>query len=166
SEYQLPDVTAFTAGASGAALPVEIADPAACPRYTSVSISGVRVGESPDWLKGRLHAVGVRPINNVVDVTNYVLHDLGQPLHAFDADTISGGTVIVRKAREGAVFATLDGVERKLDTEDLMICDAHKPLCIAGVFGGMHSGVTENTANVFLESAYFNSVSVRKTSKR
>ncbi|WP_257659001.1 phenylalanine--tRNA ligase subunit beta [Parapedobacter lycopersici] len=166
SKYQLPDVTAFTAGTSGAVFPVEVADPIGCPRYTSVSISGVQVGESPDWLKGRLHAIGVRPINNVVDITNYVLHDLGQPLHAFDADTISGGKVVVRKAKAGEVFATLDGVERKLDSEDLMICDADKPLCIAGVFGGMHSGVTENTTNVFLESAYFNSVSVRKTSKR
>lgn len=166
SEYRMPDVSAFAEGAADAAFPVTVIDEAACPRYSSVSIAGVQVAESPDWLKERLNAIGVRPINNVVDATNYVLHELGQPLHAFDADTISGGKVVVRKAKKGEVFVTLDGVERKLDEEDLMICDAEKPLCIAGVFGGIHSGVTQQTKRVFLESAYFNPVSVRKTSKR
>lgn len=166
SEYQLPDVSAFNAPSGGDAFPVEVADLAACPRYSSVSLSGVKVGESPDWLKERLNAIGVRPINNVVDATNYVLHELGQPLHAFDADAISGSRVVVRKANAGETFTTLDGVERKLNEEDLMICDVEKPLCIAGVFGGMHSGVTKNTTRVFLESAYFNPVSVRKTAKR
>src|SRR5690606_14080354 len=166
SEYRMPDVSAFAEGAADAAFPVTVIDEAACPRYSSVSIAGIQVAESPNWLKERLNAIGVRPINNVVDATNYVLHELGQPLHAFAADTISGGKVVVRKAKKGEVFVTLDGVERKLDEEDLMICDAEKPLCIAGVFGGIHSGVTQQTKRVFLESAYFNPVSVRKTSKR
>ncbi|WP_257670376.1 phenylalanine--tRNA ligase subunit beta [Parapedobacter tibetensis] len=164
--HRLPDVSAFKEVSEGHALAVVVEDTIACPRYSSVSISGVQVGESPKWLKERLSAIGVRPINNVVDITNYVLHGLGQPLHAFDSDTLSGGKVVVRPARAGESFITLDGVERKLHIEDLMICDAEKPLCIAGVFGGVHSGVTETTTNVFLESAYFNPVSVRKTSKR
>ncbi|SEL84640.1 phenylalanine--tRNA ligase subunit beta [Parapedobacter koreensis] len=166
SEYRLPAITAFVEDNSTEALPVEVEDKDACPRYSSVSIHGVRVGESPEWLKERLQAIGVRPINNVVDVTNYVLHELGQPLHAFDASRLSGNKVVVRHAKAGESFVTLDGVTRTLHAEDLMICDADKPLCIAGVFGGIHSGVTENTTNIFLESAYFNAVSVRKTSKR
>ena len=165
-EYQLPDVTAFQENNEGSALPVVVEDPDACLRYSSVNISGVQVGESPKWLKERLTAIRVRPINNVVDATNYVLHELGQPLHAFDTATLSGGKVVVRAAKPGELFVTLDGVERKLHPEDLMICDAEKPICIAGVFGGVHSGVTEQTTNVFLESACFNSVSIRKTSKR
>ncbi|SFC79738.1 phenylalanyl-tRNA synthetase beta chain [Parapedobacter composti] len=163
--YRLPDVSAFKEG-PGAAVPVAVETTDACPRYSSLSITGVQVGDSPDWLKERLNAIGVRPINNVVDVTNYVLHELGQPLHAFDADVLSGGRIVVRKAKEGEPFTTLDGVERRLHPEDLMICDAEKPLCIAGVFGGIASGVTEGTTNVFLESAYFQAVSVRKTAKR
>ena len=166
SGYQLPDVSHFVAGSERPALPVAVENTTACPRYSSLSISGVHVGESPKWLKERLKAIGVRPINNVVDVTNYVLHELGQPLHAFDADKLSGSSVVVRSAKPGELFVTLDGVERKLHPEDLMICDAEKPLCIAGVFGGMHSGVTAQTSTVFLESAYFNPVSVRKTAKR
>ncbi|WP_353128840.1 phenylalanine--tRNA ligase subunit beta [Parapedobacter pyrenivorans] len=165
SGYVMPDVTAFVAG-NDPALPVTVTDSEACPRYSSLTIDGITVSESPDWLKGRLQAIGVRPINSVVDVTNYVLHELGQPLHAFDADTLAGGQVVVRQAEPDELFVTLDGVERKLHREDLMICDAEKPLCIAGVFGGMHSGVTERTTRVFLESAYFHPVSVRKTSKR
>ncbi|MFC3199778.1 phenylalanine--tRNA ligase subunit beta [Parapedobacter deserti] len=164
-EHRLPDISAFEEG-HGKPVPVVIEAVDACPRYSSISITGVRVGDSPDWLKERLNAIGIRPINNVVDVTNYVLHELGQPLHAFDADKLAGGQVIVRAAKPGELFVTLDGVERKLHIEDLMICDADKPLCIAGVFGGIHSGVTEQTTEVFLESAYFNPVSVRKTSKR
>ena len=165
SEYQLPDVAAFTPG-SEAPFPVTVEDAEVCPRYSSLSITGVQVGESPQWLTDRLKAIGVRPINNVVDVTNYVLHELGQPLHAFDASKLAGGKVVVRQARSGEPFVTLDGVERTLHEEDLMICDAEKPLCIAGVFGGMHSGVSDQTTDVFLESAYFHPVSVRKTAKR
>ncbi len=163
--YALPDVLAFAPG-SDEALPVSVTDTDACPRYSSVTIRGVQVGESPKWLRERLQAIGVRPINNVVDVTNYVLHELGQPLHAFDAAQLAGGRVVVRRAQPGESFVTLDGVQRTLDADDLMICDAEKPLCIAGVFGGLHSGVTEQTHDIFLESAYFHPVSVRKTSKR
>jgi len=143
---------------------VESADDA--PRYSGVSIKNIKVGESPEWLRNKLNAIGVRSINNIVDVTNYILHDLGQPLHAFDQDKISGNQVIVRKAKEGELFKTLDGVERKLFSDDLIIADSEKPMCIAGVFGGEYSGVTEGTTSIFLESAYFNPVTVRKTSKR
>lgn len=136
------------------------------PRYSGINFKNIKVAESPEWLRNKLAAIGVRSINNIVDVTNYILHDLGQPLHAFDQDKISGNQVIVRKAKEGELFTTLDGVERKLSSEDLVIADAEKPMCIAGVFGGEHSGVTEGTTSIFLESAYFNPVSVRKTSKR
>lgn len=136
------------------------------PRYSGVNIKNIKVGESPEWLRNKLKAIGVRSINNIVDVTNYILHDLGQPLHAFDQDKIAGNKVIVRKAKEGESFKTLDGVERKLSSEDLVIADAEKPMCIAGVFGGEYSGVTESSTSIFLESAYFNPVSVRKTSKR
>jgi len=163
--YELPDISGFAPGDADA-LPVSVVDAMACPRYSSLSIQGVQVGESPQWLSDRLKAIGVRPINNVVDVTNYVLHELGQPLHAFDAGKLSGGQVVVRRACQGEPFVTLDGVERTLHEEDLMICDAEKPLCIAGVFGGMHSGVTDTTTAVFLESAYFHPVSIRKTAKR
>ena len=138
----------------------------ASPRYSGVTISGVEVKESPKWLKERLAVIGIRTINNIVDATNYVLHDLGQPLHAFDADAIAGNTVIVKNCAEGTLFKTLDDVERKLSADDLMICDAEKPMCIAGVFGGANSGVKATTKNIFLESAYFNAVSVRKTAKR
>ncbi|WP_276089929.1 phenylalanine--tRNA ligase subunit beta [Pedobacter sp. JY14-1] len=165
-QVQMPDLSDFNAGADGLALGVSVEDTLACPRYSSLTISGVEVKASPDWLQDKLKVIGIRPINNVVDVTNYVLHDLGQPLHAFDADQISGGKIIVKKCEEGTPFITLDGVERKLSGDDLMICDAEGPVCIAGVFGGKRSGVTESTVNVFLESAYFNAVSVRKTAKR
>ena len=136
------------------------------PRYCGVTISGITVKESPTWLQNRLKAIGLSPINNIVDATNYVLHDLGQPLHAFDAAKISGNKVIVKTLKKGTKFTTLDEVERELHQDDLMICDAEKPMCIAGVFGGIHSGVTEGTTSIFLESAYFNPVSVRKTAKR
>lgn len=164
-DYHMPDLSAFQAG-TAAPLPVTVEDAAACPRYTSITISDVKVGDSPQWLRERLSAIGVRPINNVVDATNYVLHELGQPLHAFDADRLAGDRVIVRRAKVDEPFVTLDGVSRKLHPEDLVICDTEKPLCIAGVFGGMDSGVTEHTTRVFLESAYFHPVSVRKTAKR
>ncbi|WP_113638742.1 phenylalanine--tRNA ligase subunit beta [Nubsella zeaxanthinifaciens] len=166
SNYELPDVSAFKIDNEKLKVEVQVEAADACPRYSSVSISGVTVKPSPDWLTAKLKVIGVRPINNVVDVTNYVLHELGQPLHAFDADQIAGKKIIVKKCAEGTPFVTLDEVERKLSAEDLMICDAEKPLCIAGVFGGIGSGVTDQTTNIFLESAYFNAVSVRKTSKR
>ncbi len=142
-----------------------------CPRYSGLTIRNVKVGESPDWLKDKLRTIGLRPINNIVDITNFVLMEVGQPLHAFDADRIAGGKVVVRCLDEGTPFVTLDGVERKLDGRDLMICNAGQggnpePMCIAGVFGGQQSGVTMQTRNIFIESAYFNPVSIRKTSKR
>ncbi len=150
------------------ALPIEVVveNAQACPRYTGVSIKGVTIHESPDWLKKALNTVGIRPINNVVDVTNFVLHEMGQALHSFDADKIKGGKVIVKNATEGQKFVTLDGVERTLSAADLMICNAEDPMCIAGVFGGQDSGITEATTNVFLESAYFDPVSIRKTARR
>jgi phenylalanyl-tRNA synthetase beta chain len=144
---------------------VEIQDTEACPRYAGLLIENVKVQDSPDWLKNRIKAIGLNPINNIVDATNYVLHHLGQPLHAFDADKIAGKTIIVRKVAKDTSFVTLDGTERKLSEHDLMICDAEKPLAIAGVFGGLDSGVTGTTKNIFIESAYFHPDSVRKTSQ-
>ncbi|MDR2802282.1 MAG: phenylalanine--tRNA ligase subunit beta [Prevotellaceae bacterium] len=145
---------------------VVVENPAACPRYTGLTICGVAVQPSPEWMQQRLAAIGVRPINNVVDITNYVLHEIGQPLHAFDADTIDGGEVIVKTCAEGTKFVTLDGIERTLGAQDLMICNARRPMCIAGVFGGLENGVTEKTKNIFLESAYFHPVWIRKTARR
>ncbi|UKT62395.1 phenylalanine--tRNA ligase subunit beta [Pedobacter mucosus] len=166
STYQLPDLAGFKIDNENLVIDVNVEDQEACPRYSSLTISGVKVAESPDWLKDKLKVIGIRPINNVVDITNFVLHSLGQPLHAFDADKITGGKVFVKKVAEGTPFTTLDGIERKLNADDLMICSAKEPMCIAGVFGGKTSGVDLETKNIFLESAYFNSVSVRKTSKR
>ncbi len=136
------------------------------PRYCGVTISGIKVTESPQWLQSRLKAIGLTPINNIVDITNYVLHELGQPLHAFDSSKISGDKVVVKTVKKGTKFTTLDGLERELHEDDLMICDIEKPMCIAGVFGGIDSGVTDVTESIFLESAYFNPVSIRKTAKR
>ncbi|TCK83680.1 phenylalanine--tRNA ligase subunit beta [Albibacterium bauzanense] len=164
-DFKLPDVSAVGFDDSQNEVKVSIEDEAACPRYTSLTIKGITVKESPEWLKNRLLAIGVRPINNIVDITNYVLHELGQPLHAFDADQIVGKQIIVKTLPEGTSFITLDEIERKLSSNDLMICDTEKALCIAGVFGGLSSGIKESTTSVFLESAYFNAVSVRKTSK-
>jgi len=161
-----PDVSAFKVDNTNRTIKVVVENEQAAPRYSGVSISGVEVKESPKWLKERLAVIGIRSINNIVDATNYVLHDLGQPLHAFDADEIAGDTVIVKNCPEGTLFKTLDDVERKLSADDLMICDAEKPICIAGVFGGIGSGVKAATKNIFLESAWFNAVAVRKTSKR
>ncbi len=161
----IPDVSAFAEG-DGDAIPVEVTAADGSPRYTGTTIKGVKVAASPDWMQKKLLSIGLRPINNVVDITNFVLHETGQPLHAFDAAKIEGGKVIVRRAEEGEKFVTLDGVERTLSSADLMIANASKPMCIAGVFGGEESGVTENTVDVFLESAYFNPVSIRKSSKR
>lgn len=137
-----------------------------CPRYTGINISGVTIGESPEWLKNRLKAIGQNPINNVVDITNYVQHEIGQPLHAFDADKITGKQVIIRNLPQKSKFITLDDAERELSSRDLMICNAEEGMCIAGVFGGAKSGVTSSTKNIFLESAYFNPVTIRKTAKR
>ncbi|CCH51271.1 phenylalanyl-tRNA synthetase, beta subunit [Fibrisoma limi BUZ 3] len=165
-----PSVDAFAVQNQDLTLDVRVEAPEACPRYTGLTISGLSVGESPDWLKQRLLSIGLNPINNVVDVTNFVCHDLGQPLHAFDADKITGGQVIVKTLPEGTPFVTLDGVERKLTATDLMICNgaaepAEAAMCIAGVFGGQTSGVTTATTRIFLESAYFSPTSVRKTAQ-
>ena len=139
---------------------------ALAPRYCGVTINGLRVAESPTWIQNRLRAIGLSPINNIVDITNYVLHELGQPLHAFDLAKITGQEVHVKTLKTGTKFTTLDGIERELHEEDLMICDSEKPMCIAGVFGGEYSGVNEHTTSIFLESAYFNPISIRKTAKR
>lgn len=162
----LPDVSAFKPDNHELEIPVEVLNPEACPRYMGVTLTGATVSESPDWLKNRLKAIGLRPINNVVDITNYVLHETGQPLHAFDAAAIKGNKVVVRKLQEGTAFVTLDEVERKLSSEDLMICDTESPMCIGGVFGGLDSGVTETTRDIFLESAWFDPVHIRKTARR
>ncbi|GAB3971784.1 phenylalanine--tRNA ligase subunit beta [Spirosoma terrae] len=161
----MPSVDGFSVDNQDRTLNVRVDDVVACPRYTGLTISGLTVQESPDWLKQRLLSIGLNPINNVVDVTNFVCHDLGQPLHAFDADKIAGNEIIVQTLPEGTPFVTLDGVERKLTATDLMICDAEKPMCIAGVFGGQNSGVTSHTTSIFLESAYFSPASVRKTAQ-
>jgi len=161
----LPDISSFNIDELSNNIDIQVDDLQACPRYSGLTIEGVTVGESPDWLKNRLLSVGLRPINNIVDITNYVLLETGHPLHAFDADKIDGRKIIVKKMPAGTEFQTLDGVIRKLNSEDLMICNTEKPMCIAGVFGGIHSGVTSNTQNIFIESAYFNPTFVRKTSK-
>jgi phenylalanyl-tRNA synthetase beta chain len=166
TELQRPDLSAFKVENESLTIAVAVEDELACPRYSSVTITGVTVKRSPEWLQDKLKVIGIRPINNIVDITNYVLHDLGQPLHAFDADQIKGAQVIVKKCSEGTPFVTLDGVERKLSADDLMICNAEEPMTIAGVYGGKNSGVSEQTTNIFLESAYFNAVSIRKTAKR
>ncbi len=145
---------------------VIIENPSDCPRYSGITISGVSIGESPEWLKNKLRAIGLNPINNVVDITNYVQHEIGQPLHAFDADKIDGKKVIIRNLPDKSKFITLDGIERTLSSRDLMICNVNEGMCIAGVFGGIKSGVTESTKNIFLESAYFNPVTIRKTARR
>ena len=161
-----PSVEAFKVDSNNLPIEVVVENVQACPRYTGVSIMGVTIKESPDWLKKALSTIGIRPINNVVDVTNFVLHEMGQALHSFDADKIKGNKVVVKNATEGQKFVTLDGVERTLSAADLMICNAEEPMCIAGVFGGQESGITDQTTNVFLESAYFDPVSIRKTARR
>lgn len=161
----LPSVDAFTVDNTTRTFEVRVEDQAACPRYTGLSLTGLTVSESPDWLKQRLLSIGLNPINNIVDITNFVCYDLGQPLHAFDAGKIAGNAVVVKTLPEGTPFVTLDGVERKLTATDLMICDAEKPMCIAGVFGGQYSGVSDQTTSIFLESAYFSPTSVRKTAQ-
>ena len=161
-----PSVEDFKVDNNELPIAIRIDAPDACPRYTGVSIKGITIKESPEWLKNALSTIGVRPINNIVDVTNFVLHECGQALHAFDADKIKGQQIIVRRAAQGEKFVTLDGIEREMNENDLMIANAEQAMCIAGVFGGLESGITEQTTNVFLESAYFDSVSIRKTSRR
>ena len=161
-----PSVDAFATENHDLDIDVTVENAEACPRYSGVTVKGVTVKESPDWLKKRLTAIGLRPINKVVDVTNYIVHAFGQPMHCFDADQIKGRHVIVKTLPEGTPFVTLDGVERKLGGRDLMICNAEEPMCIAGVFGGLASGSTEQTKDVFLESAYFHPTWVRKTARR
>lgn len=165
-ELITPSVSSFHVDARSLKIDVDVQDKEKAPRYCGVTISGIKVETSPKWLQDRLKSIGLAPINNVVDITNYVLHDLGQPLHAFDANKIVGNKIEVKTCTTGTKFTTLDDIERELHEDDLMICDTEKPLCIAGVFGGLNSGVTENTSNIFLESAYFNPITVRKTAKR
>ncbi|MGM9507286.1 phenylalanine--tRNA ligase subunit beta [Larkinella sp. GY13] len=162
---QWPSVDAFKIDNQNLPISVSVESPEGAPRYAGLTIDGLTVGESPDWLKQRLRAIGLNPINNIVDVTNYVCHELGQPLHAFDADQITGNQVIVKTVAEGTPFVTLDGIERKLSANDLMICNASEPMCIAGVFGGQQSGVKAQTTRIFLESAYFSPAWIRKTSQ-
>lgn len=161
-----PSVDAFKIDDEVPAIEVVVENKEACLRYSGITIKNVTVKESPEWLQNRLKVIGLRPINNVVDITNYILHGVGQPLHSFDADKIKGNKVVVRSATEGAKFVTLDGVERTLTDRDLMICNVEGPMCIAGVFGGLDSGVTEQTKNVFLESATFHPTWIRKTARR
>lgn len=161
-----PAVDSFRTDRTDGGIPVEVEAEDACIRYSGLTIRGVKVAESPQWLKDRLSTVGLRPINNIVDITNYILHGIGQPMHCFDLAHIKGDKVVVRKAADGTPFTTLDGVERKLDGRDLMICNADEPMCIAGVFGGLDSGVTDATTDIFLESACFHPTSVRKTARR
>lgn len=163
---QRTSVSEFNPDNNSRKIDVEVTAIEKAPRYLGLTISNVKIEASPEWLQNSLRAIGLTPKNNVVDITNFVLHELGQPLHAFDADKIDGNKVIVRTAKDGEKFVTLDSVERTLNCEDLMICDSSKPMCIAGVLGGLDSSVTDKTVNIFLESAYFNSVSIRKTAKR
>ncbi len=164
-KFAYPDVSAFKDGEGEGAIPVEVRDFEGAPEYEGITIEGVKVGPSPEWLQKKLFAIGLHPINNIVDISNFVLFEVGQPLHTFDADEITGGKVIVRRAEEGEKIVTLDGVERTLHANDMVIANADGPMCIAGVFGGEKSGVTEKTVNVFVESAYFDPHSIRKTSK-
>lgn len=163
-ELVRPDVSAFREG-EGEGIPVEVPNPDGAPRYMGLTIKGVKAGPSPKWMQERLMAIGLHPINNIVDVSNFVLFELGQPLHTFDADKVKGEKVIVRRATEGEKIVTLDGTERSLHANDMVIANEEGPMCIAGVFGGKESGVSDSTTNVFLESAYFDPGSIRKTSK-
>ena len=161
---ELPSVEAFREGA-GEGLDIEVRDASGAPRYSGITIKGVKVGESPEWLQKKLASMGSKPVNNIVDISNFVLFELGQPLHTFDADKVKGGKLIVRRALQDEPIRTLDGVDRKLNASDMVIANAEGPMCIAGVFGGEDSGVTADTVNVFIESAYFDPGSIRKTAK-
>ena len=165
-QVKMPDVSAFAPDNHDLNVKIRVENPEAAPRYAGVTVTGCKIGPSPEWMQNCLRAAGINPKNNLVDITNFVLFELGQPLHAFDAAKIEGGEVVVRTCAEGTPFVTLDGVERKLTDKDLMICSAERPMCIAGVFGGLDSGVSDTTTDVFIESAYFNPVWVRKTAKR
>ena len=165
-QIQWPNVEDFQVDHTHLSIDIQVEDSDRCPRYSGVTISDVKVQASPKWLQEHLQSIGLAPINNVVDITNFVLHEMGQPLHAFDAAKIKGNVVKIQTLAEETAFTTLDEKERKLSNQDLMICNGEEGMCIAGVFGGVHSGVTESTTSVFLESAYFNPVSVRKTAKR
>lgn len=166
TKLNTPSSSRFSVDSRTLKIDVNIENPVLAPRYCGITISGIKVGPSPIWLQNRLRSIGLSPINNIVDVSNYVLHELGQPLHVFDVAKIAGKTINVKTLPNGTKFTTLDGVERELSDEDLMICDAEKPMCIAGVYGGLNSGVSEDTTSIFVESAYFSPVSVRKTAKR
>jgi phenylalanyl-tRNA synthetase beta chain len=163
---KIPNANGFKVDNTSVSIDISVENNTACPRYSGVSIANVTIAESPKWLQQKLKAIGLRPINNIVDITNYIQHETGQPLHAFDADAVTGKKIIIKNLAEGTKFVTLDEKERKLNAEDLMICNEAGPMCIAGVFGGLHSGVTEKTINIFLESACFNAVDIRKTSFR
>ena len=166
TEVKWPDVSAFAVDNHDLPVAIRVENHEACPRYVGITVSGCKIGPSPEWMQNCLRAAGINPKNNLVDITNFVLFELGQPLHAFDAAKIEGREVVVRTCAEGTPFVTLDGVERKLTDKDLMICSTERPMCIAGVFGGLDSGISETTTDVFIESAYFNPVWVRKTAKR
>lgn len=161
-----PSIDEFKPDSTESKIEVTVENVEVCPRYSGTVVTNVQIKESPQWLQDALNVIGIRPINNVVDISNYLLHAFGQPLHTFDADKIAGNKIVVRTATEGEHFVTLDGVERTLSANDLMICDAQKPMCMAGVFGGLDSGITDTTTSVFIESAYFNPVSIRKTARR
>ena len=165
-KVQLPSVDDFAVDNHDLEIEVVVENHDAAPRYAGVTVTGCTIAPSPEWMQNELRAAGINPKNNLVDITNYVLFELGQPLHAFDADKIEGKKVVVKNCTEGTPFVTLDGVERKLSAEDLMICSAERPMCIGGVFGGLDSGISDTTVNVFLESAYFNPVSIRRSAKR
>jgi phenylalanyl-tRNA synthetase beta chain len=163
---KIPNANGFKVDNNSLAIAVKVENETACPRYSGISLANVTIRESPKWLQQKLRAIGIRPINNIVDITNYIQHETGQPLHAFDADMIADKKVIIKNLPEGSLFTTLDEKERKLSAEDLMICDAAGGICIAGVFGGLHSGVSDKTRNIFLESAFFDGITIRKTSFR
>lgn len=163
--FEWPELAGFKVDNHSLPIDIQVEDTAGCPRYSGVSVNNVKVEASPSWLQNRLKAIGIRPINNIVDISNYILFEYGQPLHTFDASEISDNKVIIKKAKEGSKFVTLDHAERTLTANDLLICNAEEPMCLAGVFGGEKSGVSEKTTSVFIESAYFNPVTIRKTSK-
>lgn len=165
-EIHKPSVDAFHIDNHDLKIEVEVEDPIACPRYAGITMLDIKVEDSPTWLQDKLRSIGLSPINNVVDITNFVLHETGQPLHAFDAAKLKGGKIIVKKLAKDTKFKTLDEVNRKLSTDDLMICNGEDSMCIAGVFGGLDSGVSKHTSRIFLESAYFDPITIRKTAKR
>ena len=165
NEWNLPETSSFHVDNTQSTISIKVEDEHLCPQYHGITITNVKINPSPQWIQNRLKAIGITPKNNVVDITNYLLHEIGQPLHAFDADKINGD-IIVRTCSSKTPFVTLDGNKRELNQEDLMICDIKKAHCIAGVFGGIDSGVEDQTTNVFIESAYFDPISIRKTAKR